>query len=58
MFRQILEDISGIGIYPMFSLMVFFLFFTGIFIWVLKTKKEAFINDSMLPLNNNHITEE
>jgi cytochrome c oxidase cbb3-type subunit IV len=54
MFKEILEDISGIGLYPMFSLMVFFLFFSGIFIWVLKTKKDVFLNDSMLPLNNNN----
>jgi cytochrome c oxidase cbb3-type subunit 4 len=59
MFNQVLENISGIGIYPMISLLVFFIFFSGMFIWVLKTNKESFSKDSMLPLNNsNNPTEE
>jgi hypothetical protein len=57
MFTQILEDISGIGIYPLISLFVFFLFFTGMFIWVLKSDKEKLNSRGLMPLNNDNATE-
>ena len=52
MFRQYLEGITGIGIYPLISLVVFFLFFTGMFIWAVKTDKEHLKKMSYAPLKD------
>jgi cbb3-type cytochrome oxidase subunit 3 len=40
MFRNLLHEITGIGIYQMFSLVVFSGFFLIIAIWLFKTNKE------------------
>jgi cytochrome c oxidase cbb3-type subunit 3 len=52
MFRQYLEGISGIGIYPLFSLIVFFLFFTGMFIWAVRADKDYLTKMSHVPIND------
>ena len=52
MFRQILEDIAGVGIYPLFSLLVFFIFFTIMFIWVVKADKEELNSRGAMPLTD------
>jgi cytochrome c oxidase cbb3-type subunit 3 len=39
-FKNYLESISGISIYPLLSLLLFFLFFTVLLIWVFRTSKE------------------
>lgn len=43
-FRHYLESITGVGIYPMASLLIFFLFFTALTIWALRVNK-AYISD-------------
>ena len=40
MFRNLLHEITCIGIYQMFSLIVFSGFFLIVAIWLFKTKKE------------------
>lgn len=46
-----LESIDGVEIYPIISLLIFFLFFTALFWWVFTAKKE-YINDvSNIPLD-------
>ncbi len=52
MFRNILEKIEGIGIYPLFSLIVFSIFFTVMFIWVFKADKKYLEKMSRAPLVN------
>lgn len=39
-FIHYLETITGVGIYPLTSLTVFFLFFTGMAIWSIKADKK------------------
>lgn len=39
-FINYLEGITGVGIYPLTSLLVFFLFFTALGIWVFKADKQ------------------
>ena len=39
-FIHYLETITGVGIYPLTSLTVFFLFFTGMAIWSVKADKK------------------
>ena len=53
MFKNTLETIDGIGIYPMFSLLVFFIFFIGMFIWVIKADIKHLEKMSHVPLTNN-----
>jgi cytochrome c oxidase cbb3-type subunit 4 len=52
MFRQYLDKISGVEVYPMFSLMVFFAFFVGLIWYVAKANKAEMDIISKIPLNN------
>ncbi|MDC7997462.1 CcoQ/FixQ family Cbb3-type cytochrome c oxidase assembly chaperone [Gilvibacter sediminis] len=45
-----LEQIDGVQIYPIISLLIFFVFFTLLFWWVLTAKKEHIRKVSNLPL--------
>ncbi|MGC1632489.1 MAG: CcoQ/FixQ family Cbb3-type cytochrome c oxidase assembly chaperone, partial [Gelidibacter sp.] len=45
-----MESISGIEIYPIISLLIFFLFFAGLFYWVFTAKKEYIERMSDIPL--------
>jgi cbb3-type cytochrome oxidase subunit 3 len=53
MFKNNLENIEGIGIYPLISLMIFFLFFIVMFIWVFKADKKQLEEMSHVPFANN-----
>jgi cell division septal protein FtsQ len=55
MFEQIkhnMETIAGVSIYPVLSLLIFFFFFVGLFIWVISYQKEKIEELSQLPLND------
>lgn len=52
MFKQYLEQIKDVGFYPMFSLLVFFVFFTALIVYVLKANKDELNEISKLPLSN------
>ncbi|MHC5309392.1 CcoQ/FixQ family Cbb3-type cytochrome c oxidase assembly chaperone [Myroides sp. LJL116] len=45
-----METIEGIEIYPIISLIIFFTFFVGLFIWVATYKKETIEELSNIPL--------
>jgi cbb3-type cytochrome oxidase subunit 3 len=51
-----MEDISGIEIYPMISLLIFFIFFVILFWWVFTAKKEYIQKVSNLPFENQNDT--
>ena len=54
MFEQIkhnMENISGIEIYPILSLLIFFFFFVGLGFWVISYKKEKIQEMSEIPLD-------
>ncbi|MEN9980252.1 MAG: hypothetical protein RL542_39 [Bacteroidota bacterium] len=56
MFEQIkhnMETIAGVAIYPILSLLIFFLFFVGLALWVFSYKKEKIEEMSQIPLNDN-----
>jgi cytochrome c oxidase cbb3-type subunit IV len=50
MYKSVLESISGVDIYPIVSLVIFFLFFTGVIIWVFKADKSYINKMGSLPL--------
>tara|TARA_R110002074_G_scaffold187196_13_gene352855 strand:+ start:2243 stop:2431 length:189 start_codon:yes stop_codon:yes gene_type:complete len=53
-----MESITGIEIYPLISLLIFFTFFVVLFWWVFTAKKEYINTVSQLPLNDNYKNEE
>ena len=48
-----METIAGVAIYPILSLLIFFLFFVGLALWVFSYKKEKIEELSQIPLNDN-----
>lgn len=48
-----LETITGIEIYPLISLVIFFTFFVVLFWWVFTAKKEYINTVSRIPLDDN-----
>ena len=48
-----LEQIDGVAIYPIISLLIFFGFFVVLFWWVFTAKKEHINEVSNIPLDNN-----
>jgi cbb3-type cytochrome oxidase subunit 3 len=52
--REVLRAISGIGIYPVVSLVMFFTFFVGVIVYVLRKDKNYINKMSNLPLDNNN----
>lgn len=51
-FINYLESMTGVGIYPLSSLLIFFLFFAGVMVYVIKGRKEYFDMLSRLPLSS------
>jgi cbb3-type cytochrome oxidase subunit 3 len=47
-----LERIEGVANYPMFSLLLFFVFFVTLFVWVLTASKSHIREMSELPLKD------
>jgi len=47
-----MDSILGIEIYPIFSLLVFFIFFSVLILWAVSAKKEYFSSVSNLPLED------
>ena len=50
-------SITGIEIYPMISLLIFFAFFVVLFWWVFTAKKDYIKTVSNIPLDNQNQTE-
>jgi cytochrome c oxidase cbb3-type subunit III len=51
-FRNYLETIAGVGIYPLISLLIFFVFFVGLLIYVWGLDKRKLDKMSGIPLND------
>lgn len=51
-FINYLEKVSGIDVFGLSSLLIFFLFFTVMLTWVLRSKKSDFREISEIPLDN------
>lgn len=46
-----LESIEGVSIFPIISLLIFFIFFTALFWWVFTAKKDYIKKVSDIPLD-------
>jgi cytochrome c oxidase cbb3-type subunit 3 len=51
MFNHYLQSIEGVGIYPIFSLLVFFIFFMVLIVWMFRADKTHMEKMSELPLD-------
>ena len=51
MYKDVLRSIENIDIYPVISLLIFVLFFLGVFIWVIKMPKDFVDHMKSLPLD-------
>ena len=51
-FKNYMESITGIGIYPMVSLFIFFGFFTVLAIWAFKANKGYINSLKNMPIDN------
>ena len=51
MYQNVLEKISGIGLYGAVSIGIFFVFFTGMLFWALALKKNYITKMGDLPLD-------
>ncbi len=52
MFNNYLQSIEGVGIYPIFSLLVFFVFFAALLVWMFRADKKHLQKMSELPLDS------
>lgn len=52
MYKNVLQAIDGIAIYPIISFLIFFVFFVGLTLFVLLTRKQHIAAMSMMPLRN------
>ena len=52
MYQNVLNGISGIGIYGVISISIFFGFFTGMLIWAFLQKKNYLNHMAELPLDS------
>jgi len=52
MFRNILNSIDGVSVFPIFSLIVFFVFFTALGFWVFKADKKYVKHMENLPFDS------
>lgn len=53
-----LEQIDGVAIYPIISLLIFFIFFVLLFWWVFTASREHIKEVSNIPLDNTNQNEE
>lgn len=49
-----MESIAGIEIYPILSLLIFFLFFVALFWWVFTAKKDYISKVEQIPLETDN----
>ncbi len=52
-FIHYLETITGVGIYPLSSLFIFFTFFTAMTIWIMKADKKYINSLKHIPFPEN-----
>ncbi len=51
MYKQVLESISGIEIFPVVALLLFFLMFMAILLWIFLIDKKTITRMSNIPLD-------
>jgi cbb3-type cytochrome oxidase subunit 3 len=57
MFKHYFEQVEGIATMPLISLVIFFTFFLGLTVWVLRANKQYLGEVAALPLEDSTIRE-
>lgn len=52
MIENVLSDIGGVGMYGVISICIFFVFFVGVIVWMLRLKKPYLKSMSTMPLED------
>jgi hypothetical protein len=55
MYKEVLRSIENIEIYPVISLLIFVVFFVGMFIWVIRVPKTYIDHMKSLPMDEDEI---
>lgn len=58
MYKEVLRSISDVGIFPVISFVLFFLFFFVMLMWVFMYKKESIKEYEKLPFETGSINNE
>ncbi len=53
MYKELLQSIEGIELYPVISMFIFLALFAGVVIWIVKLDKKYIKEVEALPLDNN-----
>lgn len=56
MYKEVLRSIEGVGLFPSISLLLFFGFFVGLIIYLVKKKKSYWDEAAQLPLADDQST--
>lgn len=54
MYKQLLESIVGVELYPILSLVLFMVIFAAVIVWVIRMDKKKVTHMSNLPLENDN----
>lgn len=54
MYKNVLETIEGVGIFPIISMLIFFSIFMSAIVWFFKADKDHLQRMAELPLQPNH----
>jgi len=52
-FIHYLERITGVGVFPLISLLIFFVFFSALLVWILKADKKYINTLKNIPFPGN-----
>jgi cytochrome c oxidase cbb3-type subunit IV len=52
LYKELLQSIEGIEVYPIISLLIFLALFAGVVIWIIKLDKKYIKEVGALPLDN------
>ncbi|HWQ34693.1 MAG TPA: hypothetical protein VNQ79_17720 [Blastocatellia bacterium] len=52
MYKNVMQSIEGIGIYPLISLLMFFLFFVAVLVWFVRADRGWLKKMAELPLDS------
>ena len=58
MYKQILESVQNVEIWPTISLVIFFVFFVLLIIWVIRTDKKYIQKMKELPMNDGTLNDQ
>lgn len=53
MYKEVAQHIPNVAIFPVISFSIFFLFFLGLLVWLIKVDKKSIQTIKNIPIDNN-----